>query len=77
MVPSPNGHPGLSWRDREERTRMGQGQLRGKDWGNNRTDIYEVPDVGRQDTKEAESCYLDPGGAIGSQQRHWFTKNRC
>lgn len=36
-----------------------------------------MPDVGGQDTKEAESCYLDPGGAIGSQQRHWFTKNRC
>ena len=32
---------------------------------------------GGKDTKGAESCCLVPGGVLGSQERHWFTKNRC
>lgn len=44
-VPRLTGLPGLSWRDREERTRVSQGQLRGKAWGNSGADMWEVPDV--------------------------------
>jgi hypothetical protein len=36
----------LSRRDRGERTRVSQGQLRGEDWGDIGADFWEVPDPG-------------------------------
>lgn len=44
-IPSLTVLPGLPWRDREEITRVSQGQLRGKDWGNSIADIWEVADI--------------------------------
>ena len=44
-VPRLTELPGLSWRDKEERTRVSQGQLRGKAWDNSGADRCEVPDI--------------------------------
>lgn len=44
-VPRLTGLPGLSWKDREERTRVSQEQLRGKSGVNSRADTWEVSDI--------------------------------